>query len=35
MRAADAAFAAVRSRFDIRLTARQHAALYARFNAAN
>jgi glycosyltransferase involved in cell wall biosynthesis len=35
MRAVDAAFAAVRSRFDIRLTARQHAALYARFNVAN
>jgi glycosyltransferase involved in cell wall biosynthesis len=35
MRAADAAFAAVRSRFDIRLTARHHAALYARFNVAN
>jgi glycosyltransferase EpsD len=34
MRAADAAFAAVRSRFDIRLTARQHAALYARFTNA-
>jgi glycosyltransferase involved in cell wall biosynthesis len=35
MRAADAAFAAVRSRFDIRITARQHVALYARFNVAN
>ncbi len=35
MRAADAAFAAVRSRFDIRLTARQHAALYARFTNAS
>lgn len=35
MRAADAAFAAVRSRFDIRLTARHHAALYARLNVAN
>jgi glycosyltransferase involved in cell wall biosynthesis len=35
MRAADAAFAAVRSRFDIRLTARQHAALYSRFTVAS
>jgi glycosyltransferase involved in cell wall biosynthesis len=35
MRAADAAFAAVRTRFDIRLTARQHAALYAKFNVAS
>jgi glycosyltransferase involved in cell wall biosynthesis len=35
MRAADAAFSAVRSRFDIRLTARQHAALYARFTIAS
>jgi glycosyltransferase involved in cell wall biosynthesis len=35
MRAADAAYSAVRSRFDIRITARQHAALYARFNLAN
>lgn len=35
MRAADAAFAVVRSRFDIRLTARAHAALYARFDVAS
>jgi glycosyltransferase involved in cell wall biosynthesis len=35
MRAADAAYFAVRSRFDIRITARQHAALYARFDVAN
>jgi glycosyltransferase involved in cell wall biosynthesis len=35
MRAADAAYFAVRSRFDIRITARQHAALYARFNLAD
>jgi glycosyltransferase involved in cell wall biosynthesis len=35
MRAADAAYSAVRSRFDIRITARQHVALYARFNLAN
>ena len=35
MRAADAAFAVVRTRFDIRLTARAHAALYARFDVAS
>lgn len=34
MQAADAAFEAARSRFDIRLTARKHAALYARFDVA-
>jgi glycosyltransferase involved in cell wall biosynthesis len=34
MKVADAAFAAARSRFDIRLTARKHAALYERFNVA-
>lgn len=32
-RRADAAFAAARSRFDIRLTARKYAALYARYEA--
>jgi glycosyltransferase involved in cell wall biosynthesis len=35
MRAADAAFSTVRSRFDIRITARQHMALYSRFKLAN
>jgi glycosyltransferase involved in cell wall biosynthesis len=34
MRAVDAAYAAARSRFDIRWTARQHAALYSRFHVA-
>jgi glycosyltransferase involved in cell wall biosynthesis len=34
MKIADAAFAAARSRFDIRLTARKHAALYERFDVA-
>jgi glycosyltransferase involved in cell wall biosynthesis len=32
MRCADAAFAAARSRFDIRLTAQKYAALYARYD---
>jgi len=33
MRRTEAAFAAARSRFDIRLTARKYAALYARYDA--
>jgi glycosyltransferase involved in cell wall biosynthesis len=35
MRAVDAAYAAARSRFDIRWTARQHAALYSRFHVSS
>jgi glycosyltransferase involved in cell wall biosynthesis len=34
LRLADAAFSAARSRFDIRLTARKYAALYARYDVA-
>lgn len=35
MKAVDAAYIAARSRFDIRWTARQHAALYSRFHVAS